>query len=476
MMKNIAVAGTGYVGLTTGTCFADLGNRVTCIDINPEKIAMLERGEVPIYEPGLSEMITRNVKAGRLFFTTDYKEALADAEYIFICVGTPSGVDGEADLRYVRMAAETIAQTMTHPIIIVNKSTVPVGTGDWVADIVHRSQPKPIPFDVVSCPEFMREGSALYDFVNPDRVVLGSKNKDAAEKVAHLHLPLRTRIIVTDLRTAEMIKYASNAFLATKISFINEIATICEKLGADVHEVAIGMGYDKRIGSHFLNAGLGYGGSCFPKDVKALEHMALVQGSHPALLRAVMDINRDARRWVIFQLRALLGGQLSRRKIGLMGLAFKPNTDDIREAPALEIARMLQYEGVLVSGYDPVAMGNAGRDNPDLRLVESPYELAEGADALVVCTEWNEFKQIDFLRIKQSMKKPIIIDGRNIYEPDMMTNLGFIYRGVGRGSTFDNGYDESDGYASNGQESSIQVASVHETSVHETTLHESNGH
>jgi UDPglucose 6-dehydrogenase len=307
MMKNIAVAGTGYVGLTTGTCFADLGNRVTCIDINPEKIAMLERGEVPIYEPGLSEMITRNVKAGRLIFTTDYKEALADAEYIFICVGTPSGVDGEADLRYVRMAAETIAQTMTHPIIIVNKSTVPVGTGDWVADIVHRSQPKPIPFDVVSCPEFMREGSALYDFVNPDRVVLGSKNKDAAEKVAHLHLPLRTRIIVTDLRTAEMIKYASNAFLATKISFINEIATICEKLGADVHEVAIGMGYDKRIGPHFLNAGLGYGGSCFPKDVKALEHMALVQGSHPALLRAVMDINRDARRWVIFQLRALLG-------------------------------------------------------------------------------------------------------------------------------------------------------------------------
>jgi UDPglucose 6-dehydrogenase len=475
MMKNIAVAGTGYVGLTTGTCFADLGNRVTCIDINPDKIAMLERGEVPIYEPGLSEMITRNVKAGRLFFTTDYKEALADAEYIFICVGTPSGVDGEADLRYVRMAAETIAQTMTHPIIIVNKSTVPVGTGDWVADIVHRSQPKPIPFDVVSCPEFMREGSALYDFVNPDRVVLGSKNKDAAEKVAHLHLPLRTRIIVTDLRTAEMIKYASNAFLATKISFINEIATICEKLGADVHEVAIGMGYDKRIGSHFLNAGLGYGGSCFPKDVKALEHMALVQGSHPALLRAVMDINRDARRWVIFQLRALLGGQLSRRKIGLMGLAFKPNTDDIRESPALEIARMLQYEGAIISGYDPVAMGNAGRDNPDLHLVESPYELAEGADALVVCTEWNEFKQIDFMRIKQSMKKPIIVDGRNIYEPDIMQNLGFIYRGVGRGSTFDNGY-ESNGYASNGQESSIHVATVHETTVHETTLHESTGH
>jgi len=272
MKRNIAVAGTGYVGLTTGTCFADLGNRVTCIDINLDKIAMLERGETPIYEPGLSEMITRNVKAGRLSFTTDYKCALEEAEFVFICVGTPSGVDGEADLRYVRMAAESIAQIMTHPIIVVNKSTVPVGTGDWVSDIVIRSQPKPIPFDVVSCPEFMREGSAIYDFMNPDRVVLGSKNKDAAEKVAQLHLPLRTRIVVTDLRTAEMIKYASNAFLATKISFINEIAAICEKMGADVQEVAVGMGYDKRIGPHFLNAGLGYGGSCFPKDVKALTH------------------------------------------------------------------------------------------------------------------------------------------------------------------------------------------------------------
>ncbi len=438
-MKTIAVAGTGYVGLTTGTCFADLGNRVTCIDINADKIAMLQRGETPIFEPGLSEMIARNVKAGRLHFTTDYAEALADAEFVFICVATPSGVDGEADLRYVRMAAESIAQLVTHPIIIVNKSTVPVGTGDWVADIVLRSQPSPIEFDVVSCPEFIREGSALLDFMNPDRVVLGSKNRDAAEKVAQLHFALRTRIVITDLRTAEMIKYASNAFLATKISFINEIATICERLGADVHEVAIGMGYDKRIGPHFLNAGLGYGGSCFPKDVKALEHMALVQGSHPALLRAVMDINRDTRRWAIFQLRGLLGGQLNRRRIGLMGLAFKPNTDDIRESPALEIARMLQYEGALVSGYDPVAMTNAGRDNPTLRLVESPYELAQEADALVVCTEWNEFKQVDLSRIRRSMAQPIMVDGRNIYEPAVMEDLGFIYRGVGRGSGVEGG-------------------------------------
>ncbi len=260
-MKNIAVAGTGYVGLSTGTCFADMGNKVTCIDISEEKINMLRQGQVPIYEPGLSELILRNVKAGRLHFTTNYAEAMADADYVFICVGTPSGVDGEADLQYVRMAAQSVAQHMQHPMIVVNKSTVPVGTGDWVADIITRSLPEPMQFDVVSCPEFTREGSAIHDFMNPDRVVLGSRNPDAAEKVAQLHLPLRTRIVITDLRTAEMIKYASNAFLATKISFINEIAAICEKLGADVQEVAVGMGYDKRIGPHFLNAGLGLWGS-----------------------------------------------------------------------------------------------------------------------------------------------------------------------------------------------------------------------
>ncbi len=437
-MKTIAVAGTGYVGLTTGACFADLGNTVTCIDIIQDKIDMLRSGKVPIYEPGLGEMIERNVKADRLRFTTDYAEALAEADIVFICVGTPSGVDGEADLRYVRMAAESIAQHMPHPLIVVNKSTVPVGTGDWVSDIIARSLPAPMEFAVVSCPEFMREGSALYDFMNPDRVVLGSKSEAAAEKVAQLHLPLRTRIVLTDLRTAEMIKYASNAFLATKISFINEIAAICEKLGADVQDVAVGMSYDKRIGPHFLNAGLGYGGSCFPKDVKALEHMALVQGSHPSLLRAVMDINRDARRWPIFTLREMLGHSLTDKRIGLLGLAFKPNTDDIRESPALEIARMLQYEGAEVSGYDPVAMIPAARDNPKLRLVKDPYELAQDQDALVVCTEWNEFKQLDLGRVKEAMHLPIVLDGRNLYEPSTMMSLGFVYRAVGRGATFDN--------------------------------------
>jgi len=437
-MRNIAVAGTGYVGLTTGTCFADLGNNVSCIDINQEKIDSLLSGQVPIYEPGLAEMIGRNVQAGRLHFTTDYTDALADAEFVFICVGTPSGVDGEADLRYVRMAAESIAQEMDHPLVVVNKSTVPVGTGDWVADIVLRSQPSPIEFDVVSCPEFMREGSAIYDFMNPDRVVLGSNSADAAEKVAHLHLPLRTRIVLTDLRTAEMIKYASNAFLATKISFINEIAAICERLGADIQEVAVGMSYDKRIGSQFLNAGLGYGGSCFPKDVKALEHMALVHGSHPSLLRAVMDINRDAHRWPVFTLRSLLNDKLDDATVGLLGLAFKPNTDDIREAPALEIARMLQYEGVTVKAYDPVAMPGAIAENPELELADNPYDLASSVDAIIVCTEWNEFKHLDFVRIKDAMKRHIIIDGRNIYEPDAMRKLGFTYRAVGRGATFEN--------------------------------------
>ncbi len=432
-MKNIAVVGTGYVGLVTGTCFANLGNRVICLDIDEEKIGKLRQGEVPIYEPGLSELVARNMKAGRLSFTTRYPEALADAEFVFICVGTPSGVDGEADLRYVRMAAESIAEHMTHPIIVVNKSTVPVGTGDWVADIIRKRQAEPIDFAVVSCPEFLKEGSAIVDFMNPDRVVLGSMDREAADKVAQLHLPLRAPIIVTDLRTAEMIKYASNAFLATRISFINEIASICEKLGADIQEVAVGMGYDKRIGPHFLNAGLGYGGSCFPKDVKALEYMALVHGTHPSLLRAVMEINRDARRWAVITLRELLGGRLEDRRIGLLGLAFKPNTDDIREAPALEIAHMLQNEGARVVAYDPVAMENAARVNPDLHLAEDPYAVAQGADALLVTTEWDEFKHLDLRRILEIMARPILVDGRNIYDPRQMVEMGFIYRGVGRG-------------------------------------------
>ncbi len=431
-MRKICVIGVGYVGLVTGTCFADLGNQVTALDINEERIENLKAGLLPIYEPGLEEMVKRNVSAGRLRFTTGYAEALDGVEFAFIAVGTPEGVDGEADLQYVRQAAEAIALNMSGPLIIVNKSTVPVGTGDWVAEVVQAKQPRPIEFSVVSCPEFLREGSAIADFMSPARTVLGSLDRDAANRVADLHLPLRAPIMVTDLRTAEMIKYASNAFLATKISFINEIANVCEALGADVKEVASGMGYDSRIGRQFLDAGLGYGGSCFPKDVKALAHMANVKGKHPQLLQAVMDINTDQRRLLVDKAREQLGS-LDGKVIGLLGLAFKPNTDDMRDAPAVEIAQMLQAEGASVQGYDPVARVTAARVMPNVTMCESAYEVAAGAHALIVCTEWNEFKQLDLARIHSCMQHPVIVDGRNIYDPHTMQRLGFHYRGVGRG-------------------------------------------
>jgi UDPglucose 6-dehydrogenase len=431
-MNNICVIGVGYVGLCTGVCFADLGNRVIALDINETRIENLKKGIMPIYEPGLKEIVERNVKAERLSFTTDYKEALKDSEFVFICVGTPSGVDGEADLQYVRMAAESIAREMDHPLIIINKSTVPVGTGDWVAGIVRDHQPKPIPFSVVSCPEFLREGSAIRDFFNPDRTVLGSTDKEAANRVAQLHLSLRAPIVITDLRTAEMIKYASNAFLATRISFINEIANICEALGADVKEVAQGMGYDKRIGHHFLESGVGYGGSCFPKDVTALAYMAQVHGTSPQLLHAVMEINATQRKHIVLKLQDILG-DLSGKVIGMLGLAFKENTDDIRVSPSLEIAEMLHDQGAIVRGYDPVAMDNVAATMPFIQLLEDPYQLAEGCDALVVATPWNEFKSLDMPRIRGAMRQPVMIDGRNLYEPARMKSIGFIYRGVGRG-------------------------------------------
>ena len=433
MMKNITVIGVGYVGLVTGTCFADLGNRVTALDISEEKIENLRKGIMPIYEPGLKEVVDRNVAAGRLCFTTSYEEAIKDAEFVFICVGTPSGVDGEADLQYVRQAAESIATVMDHELIIINKSTVPVGTGDWVSEIIREAQPTPIPFSVVSCPEFLREGSALLDFMNPDRIVLGSLDRDAADRVAQLHLPLRAPIIVTDLRTAEMIKYASNAFLATKISFINEIANICEALGADVKEVAVGMGADKRIGPHFLDAGVGFGGSCFPKDVRALRHMATVQGKHPQLLQAVLDINAFQRKQVVIKLRELLGDNLEGKVIGLPGLAFKPNTDDMREAPSITVAEMLREAGAIVKGYDPVSMEVAKNVMHGVEFCDNPYDVAAGADALVIVTDWNEFKHLDMIRVKELMREPIIIDGRNIYDPELMNEMGFTYRGFGRG-------------------------------------------
>jgi UDPglucose 6-dehydrogenase len=431
-MKRICVVGVGYVGLVTAACFADLGNTVIAVDINKEKIEGLKRGEMPIYEPGLEELIARNTKAGRIFFTTSYVDGLKDTEFVFIAVGTPSGVDGEADLRYVAEAARSIAENMHSSLIIVNKSTVPVGTGDWTADIIRKYQQHPVSFSVVSCPEFLREGSAINDFMQPYRTVLGSLDREAAEKVAQLHLPLRAPIVLTDLRTAEMIKYASNAFLATKISFINEIANICEELGADIKEVATGMGYDKRIGSNFLDAGLGYGGSCFPKDVKALAYMASVKGRHPQLLRAVMEINDDRRPIAVKRLQEMLG-ILDGKVIGLLGLSFKPNTDDMRDAPSITISDLLFEAGAKVRAYDPVAMEIARELLPMVEMCNDPYHMAEGCDALLVVTDWNEFKNLDLNRIHGVMKQAVMLDGRNIYDPILMTQIGFYYRGLGRG-------------------------------------------
>src|SRR6266571_3246169 len=419
-----------------------MGNQVTCVDIIPEKIERLKQGILPIYEPGLEEMVARNVHAGRLHFTTSYSEGLDNCDFIFIAVNTPTGSSqGGADMRYVESAARGIAQELDHQALIINKSTVPVGSGDVVSRIIRKNLKRPeVHFAVISNPEFLREGSAVQDFQNPDRVVLGSSDQEAARKVATLYLPLRAPIVITDLYTAEMIKYASNAFLATKISFINEIAQICERLGADVKEVAAGMGYDKRIGRAFLDAGLGFGGSCFPKDVRALMHMADEAGLHPQLLRAVMDINHDQRRLVVTKLTSILGA-VRGCTVGILGLAFKPNTDDMREAASVDIIRWITNQGSTVRVYDPVAT-DTGRDALEREGVQmdtiifcqNAYEVAEGADALVIVTEWNEFKSLDMHQIKRAMHHPVLIDGRNIYEASEMKRLGFTYRGIGRGT------------------------------------------
>jgi UDPglucose 6-dehydrogenase len=431
-MANITVIGVGYVGLVTGACLADLGNQVVCINRSLEKSDNLKKGILPIYEPGLEEIVQRNNEAGRLHFTTSWDEAMADTEFIFISVGTPTGTEGEADLAHVNDVAEEIARRIRRPVIIINKSTVPIGTGDWVTDIIRDIRGDEVEFWVVSNPEFLREGSGVHDFMNPDRIVLGSTNRQAAEKVAELYYPLGGETIITDLRTAEMIKYASNAFLATKISFINEIANVCEALGADVKAVAHGMGTDHRISPHFLGAGMGWGGSCFPKDVKALIHMAELYGEKPEILRAVAHVNYDQRKRLIQKLRHILGG-LRGKTIGLWGLAFKPNTDDMRDAPSISIVNMLQHEGVRVKAYDPEAQENADRLLEGVDFCAGPYQVAEGVDALILVTEWNEFKQLDMSRVKSLMRQPVLIDGRNIYDPRRMAEMGFTYRGMGRG-------------------------------------------
>lgn len=434
-MSNICVIGTGYVGLTTGTSFADLGNNVVCVDVDTGKIERLNRGEMPIYEPGLEEMVKRNRDANRLHFSTSYADSVPTADFVFIAVGTPQGEDGGTDMRYVESATISIAKHLADNTIIVNKSTMPIGTGDWVTSTINEhlnGQANQVIFAVVSNPEFLAEGSAIQDFLTPDRVVLGSTNREAAAKVAELYKPLKAPIIITDLRSAEMIKYASNAMLATRVSFVNEMSQICEAWGADVKVVAEGMGYDKRIGPGFLKAGIGYGGSCFPKDVKALAHMAAKANCHPQLLLAVMDINTDSRRTFVQKIERTLGS-VSNRKLGIWGLAFKPNTDDMREAPALDIVAALVRKGATIKAFDPIAMKVAKGLLPGaVEYCEDPYQVAEDVDGLLLLTEWNEFKHVDFERVRNSMAHPYLFDGRNLYDPHEMTRLGFIYRSVGR--------------------------------------------
>ncbi len=443
-MKKVCVVGTGYVGLVTGACLAELGNNVVCLDIVEAKIERLRAGEMPIYEPGLEPLVRRNVSKGRLRFTTDYADAVRDANYCFIAVNTPS-IDGgaAADMTYVERAASSIAQHVTRDTIIVNKSTMPVGSGDLVSAIANKNKRDgAVNISVVSNPEFLREGAAVNDFLHPDRVVLGSYDQAAARNVGELYVPLRAPIVITDLYTAEMIKYASNAFLATKISFINEISRICDLLGADVKEVAAGMGYDKRIGRAFLDAGLGYGGSCFPKDVKALAHMADQAGLHPQLLDAVMRINKDQRHVVIDKLEAAFGGseRLRGATISVLGLAFKDNTDDMREAPSIDIISWLVGAGATVRAFDPVATETAQAVLPDhgITYCADEYDAATGAQAVLVLTEWKRFNDIDMERLRAALdtqgEPAVLIDGRNLFDPEEMTRLGFAYQGIGRGN------------------------------------------
>jgi UDPglucose 6-dehydrogenase len=430
-MKNICIVGSGHVGLVTGACLAELGNKVVCMDDDKSKIESLQKGDIPFYEPELDQMVSRNVDKNRLSFTTSAEEGAEKANVIFICVGTPQGPDGSADLSYVETAAKRIAETMNGYKAIVDKSTVPVKTGSWVKRTVELNNKHKHDFDVISNPEFLREGKAIYDCMHPDRIVIGVENERAANLMKELYEPLNAPVIVTNIETAELIKHASNAFLALKISYINAIANICEAVGADVTKVAEAMGLDKRIGRAFLDAGIGYGGYCLPKDVIAFIKIAEKAGYDFELLRVVDKINEYQGLQAVKWAKRLLWN-LNGKTIGLLGLAFKPDTDDIREAPAVEIIKQLQQEGVKVKAYDPKAMDNIRAIFPDLELCQDAYQVADGSDALILVTEWDEFKELDLLKIKKLLNQPIIIDGRNIFEPDRMSELGFMYRGVGR--------------------------------------------
>ncbi|MFN8507552.1 MAG: UDP-glucose/GDP-mannose dehydrogenase family protein [Dehalococcoidia bacterium] len=428
-MTSIAVIGCGYVGAVSAACFAELGHTVHCIDTDPSRVALLQQGRSPIHEPGLEELLQRGIEAGRLTFAATYPDVF-DARIVFIAVNTPEAQEGAADIRAVRDAVSTVAARLRTGSIIVNKSTVPIGTGDLVAGMAERAGCRSIA--VVSNPEFLREGSAIKDFMEPDRVVLGSDDRDAMDRVAALYAPLNPVVQRVDIRTAEMIKYASNAFLATKISFINEIASICETLGADVEEVARGMGMDTRIGGQFLKAGLGWGGSCFPKDVKALAHMAAVHGAHPQLLRSVMDINHDQRLRAVQKVRQALG-DLEGRHVTVLGAAFKANTDDLRNSPAIELANLLHLEGAHVTVVDPVVpAARLLALAPHATFALDAVEAAAGADAVVLATDWPEFRALPWHAIAAHMERALLVDTRNYLDPAAMRAAGFEYRCMGR--------------------------------------------
>ncbi len=429
----ICIIGSGYVGLVTGACFADLGNTVICVDNDESKIARINKGMLPIYEPGLEEVIKRNKKEGRLSFTADLKKGVKKSEVIFIAVGTPPRDNGEADLSSVEHVSREIALSMPSYRLVVEKSTVPVNTGEWVEHTIKVFNKRNIKFDVASNPEFLREGSAIEDFMQPDRIVIGVKSKKARDILTELYKPLKAPIVVTDIKSAELIKHASNSFLAMKISFINAISNICDRVGADVQEVARGMGLDRRIGKEFLLAGIGFGGFCFPKDLAAFIRIADKIGYDFGILKEVEKVNEDQKKVLIKKIEELLWN-LHDKTIGILGLSFKPNTDDIRYAPALDIISMLKREGASVKVYDPEAMGKAKKAIKEkIVFCKDAYEVAKSSDCLIVVTEWNEFKELDFGRIKKIMRQPVIIDGRNIYDPAELRKMGFRYMGIGRG-------------------------------------------
>lgn len=428
---NVCIIGAGYVGLVTGACLADLGHNVVCVDNDKKKIDTLKKGSIPFYEKGLEQMIERNKKAKRLLFISSIKEGVKKSLVVFICVGTPSKANGEADLSYVEHVAKEIARSLSSYRLIVEKSTVPVETGKWVEHTIKINVRKKIKFDIASNPEFLREGSAIEDFMRPDRIVIGVQSNKAKKILLELYKTIKAEVVVTDIKSAELIKHASNSFLAAKISFINSVANVCEHTGADITKVAYGMGLDQRIGKGFLEAGIGYGGSCFPKDVDAFMHISGKLGYDFGMLKAARKVNEEQKALFVRKIEEALW-IVKGKTIGVLGLAFKPNTDDMRSAPSIDIINSLRESGARIKAYDPQAMKNARSILKGVTFCKDPYEIARASDAVAVVTEWHEFRVMDLKRIKKLMKNPLVIDGRNIFDPERMQRLGFRYISMGR--------------------------------------------